>query len=122
MMNPQVISQDNGQEATRRFDLVRNAVLVTSLLSLASCGSKAANLETSAGCFTAIAFSKEPIYFPSDLKRWEKALESNFPKAEVFEKIDEIVAGLDELEDKTQRLRQLSDSCADILRQLEVVK
>lgn len=102
--------------------VLRNIVLTTGLLSAASCEAKTPSLETSAGCFTAIAFSKEPIYFPSDLQRWERALERNFPRAQIFEKIDVIVAGLDELEDSTERLRELGTSCADVLKRLEAAE
>jgi len=84
-----------------------------------ACSAKQPNLETSAGCFTVIAFSSEPLYFPTDLKRWERALEKNFERPAVFEQIDITVASLDELEDSKERLRALGKSCGEVLERLE---
>ena len=94
-------------------------VAVTCSLALAACSAKQPTLEKSAGCFTAIAFSSEPLYFPTDLKRWERALEKNFERPAVFEQIDITVASLDELEDSKERLKALGKSCGEVLEHLE---
>jgi len=98
---------------------LRNLIAVMCLSAVAACSAKQPELETSAGCFTVIAFSSEPLYFPTDLKRWERALEKNFDRPAIFEKIDMIIAKLDELEDSTAHLKKMGQNCADVLNKLE---
>jgi len=102
--------------------MFRHTAAITCLVAISACSPKQPTLETAAGCFTAIPFSSEPLNFPTDLKRWERALEKNYHRPEIFQQIDLIIAGLDELEDDTERLRNLAKSCADVLDSLEAFK
>jgi len=117
--------QENLQSGESRFGslhgCLKHTVALTSFVALTACGAKAPDIDTAAGCFTAIAFSSEPLYFPTDLKRWERALDKSFEKPAVREKIDAVVAELDELEDSAAHLRKLAKPCGDVLESLEAV-
>lgn len=105
--------------ARRPLAILRNAAAISCLAALSACSAKKPTLERSAGCFAIIAFSSEPLYFPLDKLRWERALEKNFERPALFEQIDKIVAKIDELEDSTDYLNSLNNSCAEVLEYLE---